>query len=71
MNGSILLFIIKDCMFYQMHCYYHCQAQSQLQHCYTELALILTFPLSTHPHPQGKYRRGHFKFVELSLTVDK
>ena len=44
------------------------QAQSQLQLSWTELALISTF---RHPPPQGKYRGGHFKLVEPSLTVDK
>ena len=48
----------------------NCQAQSQLQLSWTELALISTFP-HPPPHPQGKYHGGHFTLVEPSLTVDK
>ena len=67
--------------------WHNCQAQSQLQFNWTEIALISTFPHPIHrlrnfshpihrlrnppPPPQGKYRRGHFNFVGPSLNVDK
>ena len=59
-------------------CFSYCQAQPQFQ--LSQVPAVLGWdsinfnfspPTPLPPPPQGKYRGGHFKFVEPSLTVDK